>query len=78
MQKFSGFPANTCGYSIEMCNVHGNAKNPDPCICHLYRHGNYSKTVRCGLKVLVVIDAYYRAKRENKILLTEINYVGLN
>ena len=42
------------------------------------RHGNYSKTVGRGLKVLVVIDAYYGAKRENKILLTEINYVGLN
>ena len=30
-------------------------------------HRNYSKTVGCGLKVLVVIDAYYGAKRENKI-----------
>ena len=41
------------------------------------RHGNYSKTVGCGLKVFVVIDACCGATRENKILLTEINFVGL-
>lgn len=42
------------------------------------RHRNYSKTVGHGLVLPVVIDAYYGAKRENKILLTETNYYDIN
>ena len=71
-----------------MCKVHSNDKKPYPCICHLYcdgrtykvyvRHRNYPKTVGCGLILLVVINTYYGAKRENEVLLTETNYFSLN
>ena len=41
-------------------------------------HGNYSKSLGHGLKPLVVTNACYGAKRGNKLLFAEINYVGLN
>ena len=72
-----------------MCRVQSN--DTKPFVFDIYtvtdidykvyvHHGNYSETVGCGLKVVVVIDAYYvyEAKRENRILLTETNSCGLN